>query len=64
MTRDANVDVAIVGAGAGGVLLANALLRPPVRLNVALIDPQPGRGLAFGPGADQNLLNTLSLIHI
>ena len=58
MSQRAKFDVAIVGAGAAGVLLANALVRPLARLDVALIDPQPGRGLAYGLGADENLLNT------
>ena len=51
-------NVAIVGAGASGVLLAGSLVRPPLRLNVLLIDPTPGRGPAFGSVDPHHLLNT------
>ena len=50
--------VAIVGAGASGVLLANALARPGVTFDVALIDPKPGRGTAYGGADEHHLLNT------
>ena len=43
------VDVAIVGAGASGVLLALALAQHAPDVAVTLIDPDPacGRGLAY-----------------
>ena len=51
--------IAIVGAGAGGVMLASALAKPgPVLFDVTLIDPAPGRGLAFGAADAGLLLNT------
>ncbi len=50
--------VAIVGAGASGVMLASALVRPPISLNVVLVDPNPGRGLAHGGRDPYRLLNT------
>ena len=53
-----NPHVAIVGAGASGVLLASALVRPPTSLHVVLIDPQPGRGVAYPPGDRGPALNT------
>ena len=50
--------IAIVGAGAGGVLLASALARPgPVLFDVTLIDTRPGRGLAYGVSDEGLLLN-------
>ena len=50
--------IVIVGAGAGGVLLANALARPGrVQFDVTLIDSTQGRGLAYG-GSGEALLNT------
>ena len=50
--------IAIVGAGAGGVMLASALARPGrMQFDVTLIDSTPGRGLAYG-GSDEALLNT------
>ena len=58
MTHPQTCNVAIVGAGASGVLLASALVRPPVPLNVVLIDPEPGRGPAYGTGDEGHLLNT------
>ena len=58
MPEHSRIDVAIVGAGASGVLLANALVRPPTPLNVVLIDPQPGRGVAYAPGDRRLTLNT------
>ena len=51
--------IAIVGAGAGGVMLASALAKPgPVQFDVTLIDPAPGRGLAYGAADAGLLLNT------
>src|SRR5215472_6358874 len=50
--------VAIVGAGAAGVLLANALTRPGSVSDVVLADPKPARGPAFGDGEETLLLNT------
>lgn len=50
--------VAIVGAGASGVLLANALARPGVTFEVTLVDPKPGRGVAYGGADEHHLLNT------
>ena len=50
--------IAIVGAGAGGVMLASALAKPgPVQFDVSLVDRTPARGQAFG-GAPGLLLNT------
>ena len=51
-------DVAIVGAGASGILLASALRRHDAGLDVTLIDPAPGRGVAYGDRGPHNLLNT------
>ncbi len=50
--------VAIIGAGASGVILASALIRPPAAVNVVLIDPRPGRGVGYGGAAADVLLNT------
>ena len=51
--------IAIVGAGAGGVLLASALAKPgPILFDVTLIDTRPGRGLAYGVSDEGLLLNT------
>ena len=51
--------IAIVGAGAGGVMLASALARPgPVLFDVVLVDTRPGRGAAYGPSDEALLLNT------
>ena len=51
--------IAIVGAGAGGVMLASALAKPgPVLFEVTLIDPAPGRGVAYGAADAGLLLNT------
>ena len=50
--------VVVAGAGASGVLLANALARPGVAFDVILVDPRPGRGVAFGGGDAHHLLNT------
>ncbi len=51
--------IAIVGAGAGGVMLASALAKPGrVLFDVTLVGPAPGRGLAFGGSDTELLLNT------
>ena len=50
--------IAVVGAGASGVLIANALARPGVTFDVTLIDPRPGRGPAYGGADGRHLLNT------
>ena len=50
--------VAIVGAGAGGVALASALVAPGRSCEVVLIDPGPGRSPAFSPPDESLLLNT------
>ena len=50
--------VIIVGAGASGILLASALVRPPTPLHVTLVDPQPGRGVAYAGRGPHQLLNT------
>ena len=50
--------VAIVGAGASGVLLAGALVSAGVAFDVALVDPRPGRGVAYGGADPEHLLNT------
>lgn len=50
----------IIGGGASGVLLAiNALRVGDSDLQVEVIDPSPvlGRGVAYGTGADEHLLN-------
>ncbi|MBN8726106.1 MAG: FAD/NAD(P)-binding protein [Xanthomonadales bacterium] len=55
-----HVDIAIIGGGASGVLVAAHLLAADVpRKSVALIDsgPAPGRGVAYGTGAPEHLLN-------
>ncbi len=51
-------EIAIVGAGASGILLASALRRQSAALDVTLIDPAPGRGVAYGDPQPHNLLNT------
>jgi uncharacterized NAD(P)/FAD-binding protein YdhS len=51
-------EIAIVGAGASGILLASALKRRDAALDVTLIDPAPGRGVAYGDPQPHNLLNT------
>ena len=56
--QGANPRLAIVGAGASGVLLANALARPGVTFDVTLVDPKPGRGAAYGGSDEHHLLNT------
>ena len=58
MSEPSRIDVAIVGSGASGVILANALVRPPRPLNVVLIDLKPGRGVAYGGLDAGHLLNT------
>jgi uncharacterized NAD(P)/FAD-binding protein YdhS len=50
--------VAVIGAGAGGVALASALVGPGRSCEVVLIDPKPGRGPAFSPPDESMLLNT------
>jgi uncharacterized NAD(P)/FAD-binding protein YdhS len=54
----AHPDVAIIGAGASGILLANALVRPPRPVRVVLVDPDPGRGVAYAGSDPHRLLNT------
>ena len=50
--------IAIVGAGAGGIMLASALAKPgPVQFDVTLVDRSPARGQAFG-AAPGLMLNT------
>lgn len=51
------VQVAVIGGGAAGVLTAVALLGAPVH-DVVLVDPSPGRGLAYGPAEPYHLLNS------
>ena len=58
MARHPKIQVAIIGAGASGVALASALVRPPTPLEVVLIDPDPGRGLAHSARDPHRLLNT------
>ena len=47
MDARAETDIAIVGAGPAGVMLAQALVRPPAALDVTLIDPSPCGSPAF-----------------
>ncbi len=58
MAQQQTCNVAIVGAGASGILLAGALVRPPIPLKVILVDPNPGRGPAYGGSDEHHLLNT------
>ncbi|MBB6033089.1 FAD/NAD(P)-binding protein [Phytomonospora endophytica] len=51
------VQVAVIGGGAAGVLTVVALLGTPVH-DVVLVDPSPGRGLAYGPAEACHLLNS------
>lgn len=54
------VDVAIVGGGAAGVLVATRLLADPAcRLRVAIVEPaaELARGAAYGTGQGVHLLN-------
>jgi uncharacterized NAD(P)/FAD-binding protein YdhS len=57
MTDQSRPKVAIVGAGASGILLANALVGPGAPLDVVLIDPKPCRGFAYGGLDEHHLLN-------
>ena len=50
--------IAIIGAGASGVLLASAIARSSSGAEVTLIDPSPGRGVAYGDPRPEYLLNT------
>jgi uncharacterized NAD(P)/FAD-binding protein YdhS len=58
MVGSSRPTLAIVGAGAGGVLLASALAKPGRLFDVVLVDPRPGRGVAFGSADEELLLNT------
>ena len=59
MSEQPRRKIAIVGAGAGGGLLASALARPgPVLFDVTLIGPKAGRGAAYGASDEGLLLNT------
>ena len=63
LSRRTRPSVIVVGAGAAGTLVAIHLARTARRrslgLDVTLIDPADrwGRGVAFGTGDDQHLLN-------
>lgn len=50
--------IGIVGGGAAGVLAARAIARACPHAQLALIDPQPGRGVAYGGREPAHLLNT------
>lgn len=51
--------IAIVGAGAGGTLLASALAQPGAQpFDITLVDTRAGRGLAYGGPDEALLLNT------
>lgn len=50
--------VAIVGGGASGVLAARSLSRQARPPEIVLIDPKPGRGVAYGGSQPLHLLNT------
>lgn len=52
------LSIGIVGGGAAGVLAARALARACPSAHLALVDPQPGRGLAYGGKEPAHLLNT------
>ncbi len=57
------VDVAIVGGGAAGVLVAMRLLADPAsRLRIAIIEPDAelGRGAAYATGQPEHLLNVIA----
>lgn len=59
MTEQPTRRIAIVGAGASGVLLANALAKAgPVLFEVVLLDPRISRGPAYGVQGEHLLLNT------
>lgn len=59
MTETSPRTVAIVGAGASGVILACHLMKASPRMRVTLIDPagKPGRGLAYGTRLPEHRLN-------
>lgn len=59
MKASGSCDVAIVGGGAGGTLVALRLLRDArTPLRIALIDPgEPGRGVAYATPFAEHLLN-------
>src|SRR3982751_2589302 len=48
----------IIGAGASGVLAAHALAAEGLAAEIVLVDPHPGRGLAYGGSQALHLLNT------
>lgn len=50
--------IGIIGGGAAGVLAARAIARACPKAQLALIDPQPGRGVAYGGREPAHLLNT------
>ena len=50
--------IAIVGAGASGILLAGALQAGRAPVDLVLIDPAPGRGVAYADRRPLHLLNT------
>lgn len=58
-----DVDVAIVGGGAAGVLVATRLLAEPAsRLRVAIVEPaaELARGAAYATGRPEHLLNVVA----
>ena len=60
---DAGYDVAIVGGGAAGALVAIRLLmrdRPPPRIAVIEPDAQLARGAAYSTGRPEHLLNVIA----
>src|SRR5690348_6149307 len=50
--------LAVIGAGASGVLAAHALAARLASVDLVMIDPDPGRGLAYGGSQALHLLNT------
>lgn len=53
--------IGVIGGGASGVLAARALARACPGARLHLIDPQPGRGVAYGGREPAHLLNTRAI---
>lgn len=48
----------IIGAGASGVLAAHAIAAETPTAEIVVVDPKPGRGVAYGGSQSLHLLNT------